>query len=102
MENHKEALLKAAVNAKIRLTQEEIQILVPQLEEILTAFNKMDEIDVTNLKPTVTVIRQNRELREDIAEQKHFDSFGNSKFVKNKKFIGPKLVESDLSKSALS
>ncbi|MEK6981507.1 MAG: Asp-tRNA(Asn)/Glu-tRNA(Gln) amidotransferase subunit GatC [Candidatus Micrarchaeota archaeon] len=93
MTDHKEALLKAAANAKIRLTTEEVRILVPQLEEILTAFNKMDEIDVTNVEPTVNVIRQSRELRDDIWEQKHFDSFSNAKFVKNKKFIGPKLVD---------
>ena len=93
MDNYRDALLKAALNARIKLTEEEISLMMPQLENVLKAFNKMDETDTGKTEPTIQVITQIKELRQDKPEEKNFDGFSNTKAIKNKKFIGPKLVD---------
>ena len=43
----KRLLLKVAKNARLNLIQDEIREFLPQFEEILEAFSKLDELDAS-------------------------------------------------------
>lgn len=88
--NNKTALLKAAAIAKINLTQQESNKLVAEIDEILRVFSKIDEFKETveGEKPAVS-----QSMRKDKIEKSNDNPFSNSKLVKNRKFIGPRLVE---------
>ncbi|WGI16938.1 Asp-tRNA(Asn)/Glu-tRNA(Gln) amidotransferase subunit GatC [Methanonatronarchaeum sp. AMET-Sl] len=51
--------------ARIHLDEEEISNLVPQLNEILDYFDKIDEADTEGLEPLFGIHSQTNKLRED-------------------------------------
>ena len=85
-----DSLLKAAKNARLNLTPKEEQKLVADLEEILDAFSKIDQFRDYSEEPKPEA---QRKMREDKIEKSSIDPFSNSKLVRDRKFIGPKLVD---------
>jgi Asp-tRNA(Asn)/Glu-tRNA(Gln) amidotransferase C subunit len=89
MADYRQDLLKAASIAKIRLSDEETAKLVPEIEEALKVFEKIDAF-----KDAVDEERiGSRHLREDKAVKSAVDTLSNSKFIRDRKFIAPKLVD---------
>lgn len=52
--------------ARIKLTDSEKNIFLPQLESILEYFDVLNKVDTTNIKPTYQVNLQSNVLRQDI------------------------------------
>ncbi len=62
----KELIRKVAINARLNLTEEELEKFVPQIKEIiLDSFNKLDEVDVSNIKPSFQPIEITNKFRKD-------------------------------------
>jgi len=89
MASYREDLLKAAGIARIKLSESEVAGLVPEVEEALKVFEKIDSFGDEVPEPAPEA----RQMRADTVRKSHVDTFSNSKFVRNKKFIAPKLVD---------
>ncbi|MDD4250910.1 MAG: Asp-tRNA(Asn)/Glu-tRNA(Gln) amidotransferase subunit GatC [Candidatus ainarchaeum sp.] len=64
----KDLVKKVAKNARLNLTDEELEKFTIQLDEvIINSFNKLDEIEA-NEKPSFQPIEQKNRLREDIVK----------------------------------
>lgn len=90
MADYRTPLFKAAENARIHLQAEEADLLVGEIEEILRIFDKIDAFrePVKSVPP-----RSGWILRSDKVYPSPIDPFGNSRFILNRKFIGPRLVD---------
>jgi aspartyl-tRNA(Asn)/glutamyl-tRNA(Gln) amidotransferase subunit C len=94
MKLDKEELLKIAKNARLQLSEAEVEEFLPQVSEILDVFAKLDEVDTTDVKPSFHPIPVENVFREDevtecLSKSEVF------KGVKNKEedyFKGPKAV----------
>jgi len=51
----KEEVKKVAALARLELTEEEIDVLTPQLSNILDFFDQLKEVDTVNTEPTAQV-----------------------------------------------
>ena len=63
----REEVLKVAALAKLSITEEEIEEFTRQFNEILEYFNKLNELDTTNVEPTSHVLDLKNVFREDAA-----------------------------------
>ena len=65
MEVNKELIKHVAEIARIELDDKEIKEFIPQLKEILEAFKKLDEIDVSKTNPSIQPVKLRNTMRED-------------------------------------
>ena len=94
MKINRDILLRVARNARLNLTEKEINELLPQLEEVLEYFSVLDKINTSDIEPAFQPIEMKNVLRDDIVE-KSLDRNDVLANVKNKKdgfFKGPKVV----------
>ena len=94
MKINRDILLRVASNARLNLTEKEINELLPQLEEVLEYFSVLDKINTSDIEPAFQPIEMKNVLRDDIVE-KSLDRNDVLANVKNKKdgfFKGPKVV----------
>jgi aspartyl-tRNA(Asn)/glutamyl-tRNA(Gln) amidotransferase subunit C len=69
IEINKELVKKIAENARLKLTEEELEKFTPQLEEVIVdAFNKLDEIEADE-EASFQPIKQENKLRADKAKK---------------------------------
>ena len=90
MTDNRDSLLKAAAIARIKLTPQEADKLVGEIDEALRVFSKIDEFKEYVEEPKML---GERKMRADKIEKCDSDPFSNSKLVRNRKFIGPRLVD---------
>lgn len=57
---------KIASLARIKVTQEQVEAMVPELNGILAWVEQLGEVDVTGVEPMTAVIPNTLRLREDI------------------------------------
>jgi aspartyl-tRNA(Asn)/glutamyl-tRNA(Gln) amidotransferase subunit C len=69
MKINKELLAKIATNARLELSEEEVQEFLPQLQEVLDLFSSLDELDTINVKPSFQPIEVTNILREDVVQE---------------------------------
>ena len=94
MKLDKEVLQNIAKNARLELTEDETKQFLPQLQEILNVFSKLDEVNTEGVEPSFHPIPVENVFRDDKVEEclskdKVFQD------VKNKEdgfFKGPKAV----------
>ncbi len=61
----KELIQKVATNARLKLTDEEIEKFLPQIKEIIVdSFNKLDEVEA-NEEPSFQPIESKNKFRKD-------------------------------------
>lgn len=80
--------------ARLKLTKQEIDEFLPQLKEIINAFEKIQKVDTKNTQPSFHSVPIKNALREDIPK-KSLSLDTALKNVQNKKngyIIGPKAV----------
>jgi aspartyl-tRNA(Asn)/glutamyl-tRNA(Gln) amidotransferase subunit C len=66
----KELVKKVAQNARLSLTDEELERFTSEIREIIVkSFNQLDEIDVSNEEASFQPIKQQNVFRKDIAEK---------------------------------
>ncbi len=90
----KRLLLKVARNARLNLVQDEIREFLPQLEEILEAFSKLNELDVSQEKPSFQPLPLKNVMRKDEQEKclSQEEALKNAKNKKDGYFLGPRVV----------
>lgn len=90
-----ESLLESvARNSRLNLTDSEKKKFLPQMNEILEAFSKLDEIKVENVKPSFQPLPLQNVWREDKTGKclTQDEALSNTKHKKDGYFKGPKVV----------
>jgi aspartyl-tRNA(Asn)/glutamyl-tRNA(Gln) amidotransferase subunit C len=78
--------------ARLELTEEEKEKFVKQLEDILKAFKKIDEVDTEKVKPSFHPIEIKNVMREDEVKTWKWEPLANTKHKEKKYFKGPRIV----------
>jgi aspartyl/glutamyl-tRNA(Asn/Gln) amidotransferase C subunit len=85
-------LLHVARIARLGLTEEEIKKFLPQLNEILKNFKKIDEVDVNDVLPSIHPIEIKNVWREDKPKPFVWEPLAQTKHKEKNFFKGPKVV----------
>ncbi len=90
----KKLLERVAKNCRLNLSDVEVKEFLPQLQEILKAFSKLDELDVSHSEPAFQPIPLQNVLRKDAVEKclSVEEALSNTKHKKDSYFKGPKAV----------
>lgn len=88
-------LLRVAKNARLELTEKEIQQFLPQFKEILEAFEKIGEVDTKGTEPAFHPIPLKNRVREDKTSTclGNKEALSNAVHQKPPYFKGPKAIE---------
>ena len=91
----KESVKKVASLARIRMSDEELERMVPQLSKIIGFVEQLAEVNTDNIEPLANVVDITPELRKDVVN----DGDCADKVLKNAPeetqgyFVVPKVVE---------
>ena len=88
----KELVKRIAANARLKLSEEEMEKFTHQLENILVAFKSLDEVDTKDVKPSFHPQEISDVYREDKAGKFEWDPLGNTKHKEKKYFKGPRII----------
>ncbi len=64
----KATVAKIASLARIKVSDEELEAMVPELNQILGWVEQLAEVDVTGIEPMTAVIPNTLRLREDVVD----------------------------------
>lgn len=78
--------------ARLDLTAHEKEKLEKQLNDILEAFSKINEINIDGIEPSFHPIKMENVMRDDDSESFEWDPFSNTKNKEGKYFKGPKIA----------
>jgi aspartyl-tRNA(Asn)/glutamyl-tRNA(Gln) amidotransferase subunit C len=78
--------------ARLQLEEEEVSRLAKQLGDILQAFEKIDEVDIAEVRPSFHPLEIKNVLREDRARGWDWKPLQNTKHKKGNYFKGPRVV----------
>ncbi len=91
----KEQVLHVAALARLKFTPEEEEMFRTQLGDIIDLADKLNDLDVENIKPTAQVLQIQNVYREDVRK----DSYPREKILANAPeqsdgcYIVPKIVD---------
>ena len=90
----KELILKVAENARLELSEKEVDQFVKEFKEILEAFSKVDEVDTKGIGPSMQPVELKNVLREDKSEPSlsQEEALANTEHKKDGYFKGPRAV----------
>lgn len=82
---------RAANNARLNLTEKEVNKFTEEFEEILDQFEKIQDVDTEDAEPAFHPIDVKSRKREDEVEDSisQEEAFSNTDNVEKKKFKGP-------------
>ena len=94
MKIDKELILNVAKNARLNLTEEEIEEFLPQFKEILNTFSKIDKVKTKDVKASFQPIELKNVYREDEIKKclSQEDALKNTIHKKDGYFKGPKII----------
>ena len=94
MKIDKELIKRVSNNARLNLTEKEIEEFIPQFKDILNVFSKISEVNTDNVKVSIHPIEIKNSMREDIPEKSitQEDALKNTKHKKDGYFKGPAAV----------
>ena len=94
MKVDKELIRKVAENARLKLSEQEIEQFIPQLKEVLENFSRLDEIDTKEVKPSFQPVEIKNHVREDKTGKclSQEDALRNAVHKKDGYFKGPRAV----------
>ncbi len=94
MKIDKELILNVAKNARLNLTEEEIEEFLPQFKEILNTFSKIDKVKTKDVKASFQPIELKNVYREDEIKKclSQEDALKNIIHKKDGYFKGPKII----------
>lgn len=89
-----ELLLKVAKNSRLKLSEAEARKFLPQMQEILESFSKLDKLDTSKAKPSFQPLPLKNVMRKDTPRQafSQEQALSLAKHSKNGYFKGPKVV----------
>lgn len=87
-------VLEIAKTARLQLTEQEVAKFTPQLGEIIEYFEKLDELDTENVKPSVQPVVVRNVLREDEPRESYSnkEALSQTKHQKDGYFKGPNAI----------
>lgn len=88
----KDLILKVAKNARLNLSDSEVNEFVKDFEDILSNFSSLDEVDVKDVKPSFQPISLTNVFREDVpsVSLSQEDALSNTPNKKDGLFKGPR------------
>ncbi|WNO52628.1 Asp-tRNA(Asn)/Glu-tRNA(Gln) amidotransferase subunit GatC [Stakelama saccharophila] len=91
----KETVARVANLARIALTEEELERLAPELDNIIGWVEQLGEVDTANVEPTTAVIPNRLRLREDVVTDGNCraDVLANAPQAEHGFFAVPKVIE---------
>ncbi|MDI6807029.1 MAG: Asp-tRNA(Asn)/Glu-tRNA(Gln) amidotransferase subunit GatC [Candidatus Aenigmarchaeota archaeon] len=89
---NKELVKRVASNARLKLSEEEIEKFTKQLSDILSAFKEIDKVDTTKIKASFHPQKIKNVFREDKAMKFEWKPLANTKHKEEKYFKGPRIV----------
>jgi len=90
----KELIKRVASNARLNLTDKEIEEFIPQLKDILDVFSKVAEVDTKNIKESFHPVEIKNNVRGDKVEKSltQEEALRNTIHKKDGYFKGPKAI----------
>lgn len=88
----KELVKRVANNARLKLSEDEIEKFTKQLSDILSAFKEIDKVDTSKVKPSFHPQEIKNVFREDKSKEWKWQPLANTKHKEGKYFKGPKIV----------
>ncbi|MBI2084612.1 MAG: Asp-tRNA(Asn)/Glu-tRNA(Gln) amidotransferase subunit GatC [Candidatus Aenigmarchaeota archaeon] len=88
----RELVKRVSSNARLNLSDEELESFTSQLKEVLKAFKSLDEVNTEKVKPSFHPQEISDVYREDKAEKFDWDPLANTKHKEGKNFKGPKIL----------
>lgn len=90
---NKELILRVAKNARLNLSEKEIETFEKDFRDVLDCFNTLNEVDVSKVDVTLHPLNLKNVVRKDEIKDSLIldDVFKNSK-NKNNFFVGPKAL----------
>jgi len=87
-------IMKVAKNARLSISEKEAKEFVPQLQDVLDSFSKLDKLDVSKANPSFQPIELKNVFREDKKGESlsQEEALSNTHHRKNGYFKGPKIV----------
>ncbi len=94
MKVDEQLLLRVAQNARLALSPAEVQEFLPEIQELLTYFSMLDEVDVSAVGLTLQPVVLQDVLREDVVEESlsQEEALANTTQVSGGYFVGPKTL----------
>ena len=83
---------RVAEHARLRLTDQELELYAGQLRVILDAFSELDKVDAEGVEPSYHPLTVEDAVREDEATGCEWDSFANSGHREGRFFRGPRIT----------
>jgi len=95
----KQQVKHIATLANIPISEQEVQSLEKAFAETLKVVDKLQSVDVTNVKPTHQVTGLTNIFREDIVDKDRMlsqnDALANSRKTHNGYFVVPRIIDKD-------
>lgn len=90
----RELLQRVAKNCRLELSEKEIQQFLPELREILEAFEKIDHVNIQGIEPAFQPIPLENRWREDRIEKclSNEEALSNAVHQKPPYFKGPQAI----------
>ena len=94
MEIDKKLLEHVAEVARLKLSEEEIKKFLPQLKEAMSFFEKLNEVNTDNVKPSFQPVELKNVMREDVQEEclSQDEALSLTEHKKDGFFKGPRAV----------
>ena len=88
-------IYKIADLARIHIDENEVEILIPEMNKILSFMEKLNELDTSNVKPLVYMNEEANVWREDVAKKEISVADGLKNAAKHDEqfFFVPKIIE---------
>ena len=89
-----ELLARVSKNARIFLMESESRKFLKEMQEILNAFSKIDEVNVEKTKPSFQPVELKNVMRDDSARKclTQEEALSNTKHKEKGYFKGPRVV----------
>ncbi len=78
--------------ARLALSNEEKEKFVKELEDILSAFRKIDEVDTSDTRPSFHPLEFKNVMREDEPKVWKWQPLANARHKEKNYFKGPRIV----------
>jgi len=86
---------KIADLARIHIDDKQVDVLIPEMNKVLSFMEKLNELDTTNVKPLVYMNESVNVWREDVVKQEITTAEGlkNAAIHTDEFFMVPKIIE---------
>lgn len=90
----KETIQKVAKNARLNLTEKELEEFSKELKDVINAFSEIGQLDVKDVEPSIQPIPLKNVMRDDkpIKSLTEGEVFANTRLKKDGYFKGPRVL----------